>query len=179
MFKLLKNEKAKFIHGYDYKYMITDLGRVWSSKSKRFLNPTNHNRGYLHITLSRNGRVKKYLIHRLIAIYFIPNPNKLPEVNHKDGNKRNINIDNLEWATNIHNRNHAMLNRLTSVKHKSKFHGVSYTTAKRASKHPWIARVKHNKTTYWSTVCKTDVEAALAYNQLVKKLNLDRPLNNL
>lgn len=55
--------------------------------------------GYAHVALSIRGRAKRYAVHRLIAQTFIPNPNNLPQVNHKDENPSNNNVDNLEWCT--------------------------------------------------------------------------------
>lgn len=68
--------------------------------------------GYREVILSENGESKNYLVHRLIAITFIPNPLNLPQVNHKDGDKLNNRVDNLEWCTRSENLKHAYANGL-------------------------------------------------------------------
>lgn len=64
---------------------------------------TDNGHGYLHLTLCKNGKQRHVYVHRLVAEVFIPNPNKLPEVNHKDENKQNNNVNNLEWCTKKYN----------------------------------------------------------------------------
>ena len=63
--------------------------------------------GYKRIHVSDNGESFKFLVHRLVACAFIPNPDNLPCVNHKDGNKQNNCVDNLEWCTYSYNQKHA------------------------------------------------------------------------
>lgn len=74
-------------------------------------------KGYLRTCLCKNSVSKFYLIHRLVAQTFIPNPNNLLEVNHKDGNKVNNNVENLEWCTRKENVNHSILNNLKIFKY--------------------------------------------------------------
>ena len=66
----------------------------------------------VHAILRKDGKRKYLRIHRLVALQFIPNPDGLPQVNHKDGNKLNNNIDNLEWTTNSENTKHGYDNEL-------------------------------------------------------------------
>lgn len=68
--------------------------------------------GYLVCTLSKNGTTKQYYIHRLVAETFIPNPDNLPCVNHKDENKSNNNVDNLEWCTFKYNSQYSLGNTI-------------------------------------------------------------------
>ena len=75
---------------------LTDkIGRTRSWKGK-ILNPGIAQNGYYRVTFSINKKRKQFYIHRLIAEYFIPNPDNLPQVNHIDGNKLNNSLDNLE-----------------------------------------------------------------------------------
>ena len=92
----------------EYKnYYISNLGNVYSTKSGKLikLTPYIDSKGnYLMIRLIRNDGIRKsLLIHRLVAEHFIPNPLKLPEVNHKDKNTKNPKVDNLEWCTRKEN----------------------------------------------------------------------------
>ena len=86
------------------KYMISSLGRVKSLKynKERILKPMVDNKGYLRIDLDN----KTYKIHRLVAEHFIDNPDKLPQVNHKDEDKSNNSYLNLEWCNNKYNANY-------------------------------------------------------------------------
>ena len=86
------------INGYP-NYLIYDDGRIWSKTSNRFLKPYLGNNGYYQLGLFKNNKQKSYKIHRLIALHYIPNPNKYLEVDHIDRNPLNNNISNLRWAT--------------------------------------------------------------------------------
>lgn len=96
------NETFKLIDGYE-DYLISDKGRVWSNKSQRFLKPHLNKYGYYVVGLISEREKKSFLVHRLVAMAFIPNPDKLPIINHKDEVKTNNCVDNLEWCTNDYN----------------------------------------------------------------------------
>lgn len=91
-------------------YYITENGEVYSSFNgkKRRLKTQITEKGYERIKIQG----KMYQIHRLVAMNFIPNPNNLPQVNHKDCNKLNNCVDNLEWCDNSKNQKHAWDNSL-------------------------------------------------------------------
>ena len=99
-------EEMKDIENYEGLYAITRDGRVWSYKSNKFLKPIDNGHGYYQISLCKEGKVKNYLIHRLVAQAFIPNPEELPQVNHKDENKQNNCVNNLEWCDTKYNANY-------------------------------------------------------------------------
>lgn len=85
-------------------YQISNYGRVWSAKRNRYLALTPNNRGYLQVkVIANNGKRKNELVHRLVALHFIDNPENKPEVNHIDRNKENNSVDNLEWVTHSEN----------------------------------------------------------------------------
>ena len=100
------------IQGYS-NYLIYPDGRVFSKKSNRFLRPKILNgKDYYYIQVCKNSKIKNFLIHRLIAIHYIPNPENKPQVNHIDGNKKNNVISNLEWVTNMENGNRYQNDRI-------------------------------------------------------------------
>lgn len=90
------------VNGFE-NYQVTDDGRVWSKKHKKWLKLFSNNVGYLQVYLSKNGKQKWFKIHKLVAEAFIPNPNGYKEINHKDDNKENNVVENLEWCDRSHN----------------------------------------------------------------------------
>lgn len=105
-------EVYKQIIGYEGLYEVSNLGNVKSlnylhTGQEKLLSPGIYTNGYLYVVLSKNGEVKQYLIHRLVAQAFLPNPNNYPQVNHKDENKLNNNVENLEWCTAQYNNEYS------------------------------------------------------------------------
>lgn len=113
-----KDQNRVAIKGYEGLYEIDREGNVYSiattrSRRKGLIKPQDNGIGYHRVNLfDTNGKAKKYYIHRLVAETFILNPNNLPEVNHKDGNKQNNSVNNLEWYTSSENQKHAYKNGL-------------------------------------------------------------------
>lgn len=105
------NEEWKCINGYENLYQISNFGNIKNNKGQILKQFKNH-KGYLITQLSNNGKSKTFIVHRLVAQAFIPNPENKPQINHKDTNKLNNYIDNLEWVTNSENKKHAKLNGL-------------------------------------------------------------------
>ena len=117
-----KNDRVevwKDIRGYENLYITSNLGRARSLDrwvkgpngslrccKGRILKPVKNNRGYLQVGLCKNGKQKFHLVHRLVAEAFLPNPNDLPQINHKDENPQNNNVDNLEWCSAQYNTNY-------------------------------------------------------------------------
>ena len=101
-------EEWRDIEGWEGLYQISNLGRVYSCANRNYKKLTIRKTGYVVVSLicrSKNMR-KQYKVHRLVAQAFIPNPNNLPCINHKDENKENNRVDNLEWCTNKYNSNY-------------------------------------------------------------------------
>jgi hypothetical protein len=92
---------------YKENYIVYSDGRVWSKTKNCFMKLNYNKNGYVYISLTHNGVREGISIHRLIAQLFIPNPNNKKTVNHKDGNKLNNNVNNLEWMTHSENIKHA------------------------------------------------------------------------
>ena len=124
----IEKEVWKDICGFEGFYQVSDLGRVrsldrktWSEKRGTFysqkgkvIRPYN-SRGYRYVPLSKNGETTKVSVHRLVAEAFIPNPKKLEYVNHKDENKSNNMLGNLEWCTAKYNTYYGENSRIRPV----------------------------------------------------------------
>ena len=106
------------IKGYEGLYEVSDQGRVRSLKfgKERILKQWINTQGYLRVELSKNGEHKMYLVHRLVSKTFIPNPDNLPEVNHKDEDKTNNSVINLGWCDRKSNCNYGNRNKRISEK---------------------------------------------------------------
>lgn len=99
-------------------YQVSNFGRVRSQESKdtigriikaKILNYKNINsRGYCIIRFQLGGKKSNHTVHRLVADAFLANPQELPQINHKDGDKTNNHINNLEWCNNSYNQKHAV-----------------------------------------------------------------------
>lgn len=97
----------KDIPGYEGLYAVTSCGRVWGHKLKHWLKLTDNGKGYKFVQLTDGHRHYKHeYIHRLVAITYLLNPNNLPEVNHKDFNRGNNCVNNLEWCDRKYNCNY-------------------------------------------------------------------------
>lgn len=105
------------IKGYEGLYIVNNYGEVYSCEritsdgkhlQRRKLNGGHFSNGYGFVCLRKDGVNKNYSIHRLVAEAFIPNPLNLSDVNHKDGNKLNNHVSNLEWCTRSENLKHAV-----------------------------------------------------------------------
>lgn len=126
-------EVWKDIPGFEESYQVSNLGRVRSKP--RIIKRKNYSDLNLHgkiisqhlyygnstiprvrVNLCKNSKNKVYSVHRLVAIAFIPNPNNLPQVNHKDENPLNNNVDNLEWCDNLYNHNYGTRNERQAQK---------------------------------------------------------------
>ena len=118
------------IRGYEGLYQVSNYGRIKSlHKNGKIINGYIDGKGYMHVALSKNGKKKWFRIHRLVAQAFIPNHDNLPIINHKDENKLNNRVDNLEWCTTKYNNcygtrvkrvSKAMKGRKFTEEHKAK-----------------------------------------------------------
>lgn len=124
----------KDIAGYEGLYQISNKGRVKSlnrlvkdtTKDRvqkirgRILKYCDNGKGYKMVYLNKNRERKNYYVHRLVAETFIPNPKQLPEVNHKDLNKANNKISNLEWITELDNKRHYRMTEIAKIRNKER-----------------------------------------------------------
>ncbi len=119
----------KDIPGYEGLYQASSFGNIRSLNWRKqnivrnlYLKP--HNKGYLQVELSKGGKKKMITVHRLVALAFIPNPDNLPVINHKDENKNNNNVENLEWCTFSYNTAYS------KDKHPEKFRYINQKRCK-------------------------------------------------
>ena len=120
-------------------YGITSCGKVWSYKSNKFLSQRYDKYGYLRVTLMNDDKkMKTELIHRLVALAYIPNPDGKETVNHKDENKENNCVSNLEWMTRQENLNYGTRGQRQSDKVSKPVRcietGIIYKNARVAAK---------------------------------------------
>ena len=129
----MKKEIWKDILGYEGLYQVSNFGRVKSlerlikyTENKivlrkcRIIKTHTNKCGYVYVVLHKDGNKKNYLVHRLVAEVFISNPDNLPQVNHKDENKLNNSVENLEWCDAKYNVNYG-----TCIERRSKKRGRS------------------------------------------------------
>ena len=152
----------KPIEGYE-NYYISNLGNVKNIKGK-LLCLWKDNVGYLQVKLSKEGKWYYKRVHRLVAEAFIPNPHNLPCVNHKDENKENNSVENLEWCDYVYNANYGTgIERSKEKRLGERFvvinldTGEVYQTPKDASRETGI----HNDSI--SKVCKGKSKTAGGY----------------
>jgi hypothetical protein len=146
-------------------YIVSNLGRLMSKnkmveaknglalRKGKILNPSKTDKGYLRTRLSVDNIKKNFFIHRLVAEAFIENLNNLPDVNHKDGNKENNRVDNLEWVTKQENHTHAVR---TGLKAKGERHGMSKLTL------PQVTEIKNM------------LRAKISYSRIAKIFNVTK-----
>ena len=156
MTQQIQNEEWRPIKGYEGQYQVSNLGRVKSlgryKRTKgnaifwfdgRILKQYINNAGYLMIGLW-DEKIKRFLVHRLVAEAFIPNPDNLPQVNHRDENKTNNSVDNLEWCDCKYNINYGTcIQRSKSKRGKPVIcveKGILYQSAHEASRQTGISR---------------------------------------
>jgi hypothetical protein len=117
------------VQNYGGRYQVSSCGRIKSMNrvvsypdgktrkvSEKIMSPRRDKDGYLTVSLSMNGASKTYYIHRLVAGEFLANPGNLPVCNHRDGNKANNHVENLEWVTYSENVQHAFATGLSNNK---------------------------------------------------------------
>ena len=109
-------ERWADVIGYEKLYRVSTHGRVYSLISDKYMSLVEHGDGYYIVKLYKNKLNHNKRVHRLVAKAFISNENNLPMINHIDLDKKNNNINNLEWCTTAQNNQHyhAMKNKFGS-----------------------------------------------------------------
>ena len=121
------------IADYEGLYQVSSLGRVkslgnYKSSKEKILKPFSNKDGYLNVKLCKEGKRKQYLVHRLVAKAFIPNPENKLEVNHKDEDKTNNKVENLEWMTCKENINYGTRNERSRKSQSRPIYGINIKT---------------------------------------------------
>ena len=130
----MEGEIWRDVPGYEGLYMVSNMGNVLSlggrkgSEPLKVLRQSLMTSGYKMVVLRKDGISKNVSVHRMVALAFIPNPSNKAEVNHKDGNKLNNTVPNLEWVSKSENALHAY--RVLGKKHGNGHHSVKLTADK-------------------------------------------------
>lgn len=140
----------KDIPGYEGFYLVSSKGKVYSKISNKLMKLRPNIDGYFIVTLVNNKQGRRWRVHRLVALAFIPNPEDKPCINHIDCNRQNNNVENLEWCTQKENSRHASrLGRITGMlghSHTSETK-LKISSAKKGYKQDdeWIAKRVANR----------------------------------
>lgn len=127
LFNVEDQEEWRDVVGFEGLYQVSNLGRVKSCErvtsngrpiNEHLLKGTGTGTDYRSVSLWKNNYWNNKLIHRLVAEAFLPNPDNLPEVNHKDSNPKNNRLDNLEWVSSKENTSHRIANKDNEFKYR-------------------------------------------------------------
>jgi DNA-binding NtrC family response regulator len=127
-------------------YFITVCGRVYSGKTDKYLKPSYDKQGYERVGLYNNGKTTTIKVHRLVAEAYIENPLNKSDVNHKDGDKSNNRLENLEWCTRSENIKHAFKNGLKKIPKHQEERFLKMVKSNTGSKNPAARKVINTKT---------------------------------
>lgn len=116
-------------------YLICEDGKIINKHTNRIVKPQKNGKGYYRVSIGG----KMLFVHRLVATIYIPNPDNYPQVNHKDGNKLNNCVDNLEWVTGKENSQHALKNGLLKIEQQHPFAKLTRTQAQFIKSHDEIS----------------------------------------
>lgn len=146
--------KAVPIKGYEGAYTIDSHGNVFSIRAKRYLKPGRHLRGYPFICLCTHGQPRVILVHQLVTQHFIgPRPKGL-QVNHKNGDKQNNCVENLEYVTASQNMQHA------------------FDIGLKVGKSPWKRRLTDDQV---RLIRSLYAEKSASLNELAKRFSMSQP----
>jgi hypothetical protein len=177
-----EQEIWKPIKGFETLYQVSSLGRI--SNYRKVMSIQTMPRGYKTIGLTITGKSHTRLVHRLVAENFIANPEGKPEVNHKDGDKSNNSVSNLEWCTSSENKQHAINTGLKvynvptkglKIGKNSKYHNVTYDKTRQK----WQATVRENNVNYFQKRFDNEEDAARHVNWIIDRLGLTGRSKNI
>lgn len=99
----MTEEVWKDVTDYQGLYKVSNLGKI---KGRKLLKPFDNTKGYMSVFLSKNGKEKRFYVHRVVATAFVPNPENKPQINHKNGVRNDNRSENLEWCSRSENEQH-------------------------------------------------------------------------
>lgn len=132
----MEQEIWKPVVGYEGLYEVSNLGRVYSVKKSVMMKFYDHH-GYSRLKLTKDKKEIDFAVHRLVADAFIPNPENLPFINHKDYNRSNNVVSNLEWCTAWYNSNYSIAKPVAQYTTDGKLVAI-YLSAREAAKRTGI-----------------------------------------
>ena len=150
------------IKGYEGLYKIYEDGRVWGCRFKKFLKPGIKSTGYYHCSLCKKGKVNNFLIHRLIALHYIENPNNYLTVDHINRLRTDNRIENLRWAS----RSTQQENRTLHANNKLKLTNISYNPRDKL----YYIQIRRKKINY-QKYAKTEEEAIVMRDKLLEEID--------
>ena len=154
----------KDIPNYEGLYQISNQGNIISCRNHQYLKPIIDNYGYCHVALYKNKQKTTYKIHRLVAITFIENPNNYPIINHKDENRTNNCVENLEWCTYKYNNEY-------NDRHKK----YAYKTAKKLGHTIYQYDINHNLIGTFPSIIELSRQLNLPRTSVTRHLNNHTP----
>lgn len=133
----MQSEIWKEIPGYNGRYLISQTGNVYSRYLKMKMKPVNRGNGYYFVRLCNKGEMKNLMIHRLVADAFVPNPDRLPEIDHIDGNKKNNFYTNLRYVSHLDNMRNPNTEpkRFEAIRKKQGIPVIAFLNGKRVGKY--------------------------------------------
>ena len=162
-------EEWKDIEGYEGRYQVSNTGKVkslertvWNSGRgyyrtvpEKILKAYPDRYGYLYVVLCKDGKDKKGKIHRLVAQAFLPNTSNLPDVNHKDENKQNNYVENLEWCSKLYNNT---------------YNGRAKKVGKKNSKPVYSINKESGLITYWESAKEAERQTGISNSHICRCL---------
>jgi len=106
------------IPNYEGLYQVSNFGNVKNTRTRKLLRPAKDTSGYKFVYLYKNNSRKAISVHRCVALAFLPNPNNYPQINHRDEDKTNNFVDNLEWCDNKYNANYGTRTKRSAESHQ-------------------------------------------------------------
>lgn len=154
----------KDIPNYEGLYKISNQGNIISCRNNQFLKPIIDNYGYCRVALYKNKQKTVYKIHKLVAITFIENPNNYPIINHKDENRTNNCVENLEWCTYKYNNEY-------NNRHKK----YTYKTAEKLGHTIYQYDINHNLINIFPSIIELSRQLNLPRTSVCRHLNNHTP----